>query len=502
MSTLSTGELAAIVGGRLRLGSMPPLGGDLEPIGRLSLDSRVIAPGEVFWGLAGQSDAAGLPEEAYARGALGVVVAGRRVEPWAGTFSIEVDDPKWALWQLGRTMRRRFEGRVIAVAGELGKTMTRAMIETTLSDHFHGIVGDDTDRHDDYIRVGLPLLLSELNDDEHDYAVVELHGRRPDELAAQVQLCRPDLLVVAPFEDSDEAARAACREMLAALPDECLVVMAGDDERLARFAESIHDNLMWVGRGADCDLAADGVRLAGGRLQLSLDGEPVRVPVWGRHHLPSVLATFAVARLMGLSTRQAASALTNFAPPAGRCSVTRCGGVTVVDDSGCSSATAARAVLHALRDAARTGRRLLVLGELSGAEGLALDATYRSLGATAVGLCGADLLIAHGPGAFAVVEAAREAGMPAGAAVACRAADEAASWVADVAVADDTVLVVGGPAGSMGDVARRIAAAESSRVSADRPAANLPSPCNTFEVPPLVSALREAGTALPPGLEH
>jgi UDP-N-acetylmuramoyl-tripeptide--D-alanyl-D-alanine ligase len=498
MSTLSTGELAAIVGGRLRLGSMPPLGGDLEPIGRLSVDSRTVAPGEVFWGLSAQADPANLPEEAFARGAKGVVVEGRRVTPWPGTFSVEVDDAKWALWQVARTMRSRFEGRVIAILGDLGKTMTRAMIETVLGETFHGTSGDDAARHDDPLRVGLPLLLSELNDDEHDFAVVELHGRHPG-LIAQLQLCRPDILVLTPTAQADANHRGACRELLAALPHDCLVVV--NDDSLWRHAagESNHTNLMWVGRGAECDLAADRVRLVGGQLQLSLDGLPVRVPVWGRHHLPSVLAAFAVARLMGLSTQQTATALAQFAPPAGRCSVADCGGVTVIDDTCCASAAAARAVIHALRDAARTGRRLLVLGELPGDDS---KETYRLLGAGAVGQCGADGMIACGAHADDAVDAARQAGMPTAAAIACRQADDVAAVVAQSARPGDTVLLVGDPGVPADRITRELEADTKQAASESTSPANSGSPVRSFEVPPLASALREAGAALPPGLEH
>ncbi|MEQ8787544.1 MAG: Mur ligase family protein [Pirellulaceae bacterium] len=506
MSTLSTGELAAIIGGRLRLGSMPPLGGDLEPIGRLAIDSRTVAAGELFWGLATPPDAANLPEEAFARGAQGVVVAGRRVAPWAGTFSIEVDDAKWALWQLARTMRSRFEGRVIAVAGDLGKTTTRAMIETVLCGQFAGFHGDDQQQHRERLRVGLPLVLSQLDDDEYDYAVVELHGRDPRELAAEVQLCRPDIFVLTPSAEDGAAHRGAYRELLEALPPECLVVASGDDRRWERALNSIHTNTMWVGRGADCDLAADRVRLGGGRLQLFLEGRPVRVPVWGRHHLSSVLAALAVARLMGLDVEQASSALTEFAPPAGCCSVIEESGVTVVDDTRCTSATAARSVIHALRDAARTGRRLLVLGELPAHHNLPLheiEAKYRLLGATAVGQCGADGLIACGAGARQAVDAARQAGMPHAAAVACGQTTDIAPLAARAARPGDTVLVVGGLGEALPEIVAKIAAAQ--QTSTEKPTKSTTMPQSsklTFEVPPLASALREADAALPPGLEH
>ena len=100
-------DLAAIIGGSLQLGSMPPLGGELEPICRVVTDTRHVKPGDVFWGLAGErSDGSLMAEDAFARGALGVVVAGRHVEPWAGKFTIRVADVNKAFGRLTRWMRR------------------------------------------------------------------------------------------------------------------------------------------------------------------------------------------------------------------------------------------------------------------------------------------------------------------------------------------------------------------------------------------------------------
>jgi UDP-N-acetylmuramoyl-tripeptide--D-alanyl-D-alanine ligase len=240
-----------------------------------------------------------------------------------------------------------------------------------------------------------------------------------------------------------------------------------------------------------------------------LTGLPVRVPVWGRHHLPSVLAAFAVGGLMGLSTERVAAALTRFAPPEGRCSVAECDGVTVVDDSSCPSPTAARAALVTLRDAARCGRRLAVIGEFASCEGARDD--YRRLGATAVVQGGVDGLIACGPHAADVVQAAVEAGMPERSAINGRDAATVAEAISSLVRSGDTVLVVGGPTAAMQAVARAIAQPQPppvkaehrphSGVAANRRASVAPY-TNPFEVPPLVLALREAGAALPPGSEH
>ena len=268
---------------------------------------------------------------------------------------------------------------MIAVVDGVGKTLTRAMIETVLEEELCGTSADDRQRHADYVHVGLPLALTDLDDDEHDYALVELHGRGQGELEAQLGLCRPDIVVVTPDAEHPSGKRSAAwwRELSQSLAKDAIVVLCGDDAWRERPDAALRFNTLQVGRGADSDLVAEHVCYTGDELSMVLAGLPVRVPVWGRHHLPSVLAAFAVGGLMGLPTERVAAALTRFAPPEGRCSVAERDEVTVVDNSSCPTVTAAKAALVTLRDAARCGRRWAVIGEFAG-DG-ASDESYRRL---------------------------------------------------------------------------------------------------------------------------
>ncbi|MHB9081041.1 MAG: Mur ligase domain-containing protein, partial [Pirellulaceae bacterium] len=113
---LSIEELNEIVQGQLTLGTMPPVGGLWAPVGRIVCDSRQVRRGDVFWGLPGsQHDGSDFAEEALIRAAQGTVVAGRHLEPWAGSFSIRAADSARALLQLGQWTRRRFHGTVVGM---------------------------------------------------------------------------------------------------------------------------------------------------------------------------------------------------------------------------------------------------------------------------------------------------------------------------------------------------------------------------------------------------
>src|SRR5271163_395583 len=122
MFDLTLKNLHEIVGGRLRLATLEPRDGEATKIGRIVTDSRSLAPGDVFWGLSGPNyDGAQFAEQAFERGAAGVVVAGRYIKPWPSRWSMEVDGGEEALKRLAVWNRSGFTGRVVTVTGSVGK---------------------------------------------------------------------------------------------------------------------------------------------------------------------------------------------------------------------------------------------------------------------------------------------------------------------------------------------------------------------------------------------
>ena len=100
-------ELGEMVDGQVQLAVMPPLAGRFEPIGRVVVDSREVEPRDVLWAFAAREEQRfAFVDQAFSRGALGVVLNGRRMEPWAGKFCVTVPDLAAALHRLMRCLRR------------------------------------------------------------------------------------------------------------------------------------------------------------------------------------------------------------------------------------------------------------------------------------------------------------------------------------------------------------------------------------------------------------
>jgi UDP-N-acetylmuramoyl-tripeptide--D-alanyl-D-alanine ligase len=442
MTDLCIHDLAEIIGGRLTLAELPPLGGPWEPVGCVVTDAQKVQPGDVLLVLSqGQQRYAGSIELAFERGALGVI-AQRRIEPWAGRFSIHVDDAQRVAWQLARAARERFGGRVIAVAGAVGKTIAGAMVDAVLRESAGGWWAEDQTND------ALPLNILSL-DANARYAVFELHANQRGQLDDLAHVCCPHLGVMVSGADGTTSASSTnddvsqARELLAALPDDGCAVVSGEAARYAReFAHGVQ--VRTYGRGADCDVRASHVYAAEGHLTFAVDGQLTRLAAWGRHWLTPALAAWSVGRSFGIREKQISERLSNCVLPGRRCHVTCSGGVTLIDDTQCRSQSSLQAGLQLLQTIAAPGRRIAVCGELSQGESFNA-ALYRRWGEEAVTMGGADLVLACGAGRRDIVAGARSAGKRAGDCQEFSATQQLTAAIENLLAPGDAVLCKGVP---------------------------------------------------------
>jgi UDP-N-acetylmuramoyl-tripeptide--D-alanyl-D-alanine ligase len=454
---ISVGELRDILGGQLRLGSMPPRDGELTPLGRIVTDSRHVSAGDVFWGLRGErTDGAHYAEEAYTRGAIGVVTSGRWVAPWAGRWSLEVADANAALINLAGWQRARFNGSMIAVAGAVGKTTTQAMIDAVLSTRCVGSA--PSVMNTDPAQLAIELLRLKSHD---DYAVVRVNASTTVQSKRQTLLVEPEVAVFTQFDEHGESAGDTSldtvREFCDSLADDAVVIANGDDSFLRRTIEPRRGRVIWFGRTLSCEFSATHVESRNGWLRFRVSGHLLQTPVWGRHHLTCALAAVAVGRQFGLEWHEIAAGLAGFRPVQSRCEVTSTLGVTTIDDTCTDRPLATQAATGLLSEMPSGGLRIVVCDDFEG-QGAQAPQLRKQYGEEFVCRGGADIIVACGEHADDVVQAARYAGLRAARTFAYRTASQAVTAVRELAGPGDTVLLKGGRESGVAGVARELAA--------------------------------------------
>jgi UDP-N-acetylmuramoyl-tripeptide--D-alanyl-D-alanine ligase len=312
MVQLSLRELTDRIDGDLTLGSPHPLGGEWAPMGPVVVDSRCVRPGDVFWSLPGpRRDGSDYALDALMRSAQGTVVAGRHIEPWAGCFSVRVEDTLEALLRLAASLRREFAGTIVGVYGDAPDGPMCRMIDQVLRHVRTGTV--DHVAEGDCVRLALGMLEWQLVD---DYAVVGISGREDFDFDAISHLCCPSIAAIySPSHTRRETdgehppQTLSLTRWLRTLPRDSTAVVFDDEQDPRHAAAGLPLETVWVGAGMDCDLVVKPLSRNGDQWHVRFDGRSFKIPVsdclcWSR-----TCVALAVGKLLGLSTGELQSAL-------------------------------------------------------------------------------------------------------------------------------------------------------------------------------------------------
>jgi UDP-N-acetylmuramoyl-tripeptide--D-alanyl-D-alanine ligase len=442
---LIAAEVAAVTDGRVVSGN------GNQRIERWSIDSRSVAPGDMFVAIRGERfDGHDFAAAALERGAVGVVVEASRAEALPDGLVIAVEDTTRALQDVAREVRRRSGSKVVAITGSAGKTTTKELTAGFLSGRFSVFRNKgNLNNH-----IGLPLSLLELRS-RPDVAVVELGMNHAGEIRTLVGIAEPDVRVwtnvgdahLGFFASPDAIADAKAEILERALPTDRLIANA-DDARIMSRAGSFAGRTVTFGLSEEADVRASGVEdrgLDGMAADVTTPSGRVHVttPLLGTGNLLNLLAATAVATEFGIPLDEIAARASEAKPAPHRGELSRLpGGITLIDDSYNSSPSALLRALDVVKAAAGSARKVAVLGEMLelGDHSAAL---HEQCGRAAAG-AGLDVLIAvGGDAAKGLAAAARTAGMAEAAVWHARTSGEAADLALKKIRPGDLVLVKG-----------------------------------------------------------
>ena len=394
------------------------VGGDLGvPVAGVSIDTRALAVGEVFFAIVGhERDGHAFLDDAAARGAACLVVSSLPDDLRGSTPVVLVEDTTRALGLLAAYHRARFSLPVAAVTGSNGKTTTKEMMASVL-----GALGPVLKPESSFNNQwGLPLTLFRLGP-EHRAAALELGANQPGEIAALARICQPTVGIVTvvasahtEFFGSLDGVQAEKSALVRAIPPEGAVVLNADDARVLAMREQAAARVLTYGTSAAADVRAVGsaVETAEGvRFMLAMGGQErsVRLAFAGRHNVINALAAAGAGRALGLGLDQIAAGLEAARPAKGRCVWRRSGGITILDDTYNANPSSLIAALDTLAAGAGAARRVVVLGDMLEL-GAGAEAAHREAG-RAIAAAGVAELIGVGRHARTAVEAARASGL-------------------------------------------------------------------------------------------
>ena len=440
-----------------------PAGEEL-PLGPVVIDSRQAGKDSLFVAFAGENvDGHDFVEDAFRRGAAAALVE----RPMAGLYQT-IDLSQWpgeempaapicllventltALQQLAAYWRQRHTLTVIGITGSVGKSSTKELAATVLSQRYRTLKSEGNYNNE----IGLPLTLLQLQP-EHECAVLEMGMYAQGEIAELCRLAAPQIGVVTNVGPAHlqrlgslEAIVAAKQELVEALPASGVAILNRDDPLVMGMAAHTAARVLTYGVGNDTPVQAD--FWADKIVSMGLDGirfrlhhEDVRlhlhIPLLGRHSVHTALRAAAVGVACGLRWNEIVAGLQDRRAQLRLVVVDGPGGSLLIDDTYNSSPESAIAALNLLADL--NGRRIAVMGDMLEL-GAATEQAHRLVGRRAMDV--ADILITVGTLGRLMGEEALAQGMSAARLHMVPDAAAAAALLEEIIEPDDVTLVKG-----------------------------------------------------------
>ena len=312
---LNLGRIAAALSGELKNADKD------EIVKDVSTDSRNISEGCVFFALKGENtDGHIYVKKAIDSGAVCAVVEEGADVP-ENIPVIRVSDTLEALGSLARLYRGEFSVPCVAVTGSVGKTSTRDMIHSVLSQQYSSLKTEKNFNNE----IGLPLTVFGLKS-EHEMMVLEMGMSGFGEISRLTNIAMPDTAVItniglAHIEHlgSQENILKAKLEITEGLSEDGAVILNGDDPLLRTVGGTLPYETLYYGiENKSCDLIAENIKKysEGTDFTVKIDGEQyeVSVKVPGVHHVYNALAAILTGIRYNVPVKKIIEGIAKFIP--------------------------------------------------------------------------------------------------------------------------------------------------------------------------------------------
>lgn len=338
-------------------------------------DSRKVEKGCLFIPLKGaRADGHDFIPEVIGKGAV-AVLSERELTDCTVPY-IRVKSSEQALKDIAAYYRSQLTIPIIGITGSVGKTSTKEMIASVLSEKYAVLKTEGNFNNE----IGLPLTLLRIQE-EHEAAVVEMGISDFGEMHRLAKMAKPDVCVITNIGichlenlKSRDGILQAKSEIFDYLKPSGHIVLNGEDDKLSTIAEVSGVRPVFYGFLQDGDdsgirkeIYADEIQncgLKGVKVQIHTPKGAIRVhiPIPGEHNVYNAMAATAVGLCLGMELPEIKEGIAHVETIGGRSNLMEVGGMVVIDDCYNANPVSMRASLDVL--AYGLGRRVAVLGDM------------------------------------------------------------------------------------------------------------------------------------------
>lgn len=282
---------------------------------------------------------------------------------------IHVSSCEQALKDIAEHYRRSLDIKVVGISGSVGKTSTKEMIASVLSQKYSVLKTEGNFNNE----IGLPLTVFNIRE-EHEIAVLEMGISDFGEMTRLAKIARPDICVftnigVAHIESlgSRDGILKAKTEMIGYMNPEGTIIVNGDDDKLSAYAPENGLTPVCFGLDPSCPFHTEKITGRG------LKGTDVtfvtprssfqaHISIPGKHMIYNALAATAAGYALGMSDEEIAQGIESNVPIAGRNNLIEGKHYTVIDDCYNANPASVKSSLDVLAYA--DTRTVAILGDM------------------------------------------------------------------------------------------------------------------------------------------
>ncbi len=422
------------------------------PFENLCKDTRELQQGQIYIGIKGENfDGNTLYEQALEKGAKACLLQGVKIKEeifkkYPDATIVLVEDTIKALQQIATYKRSLYNIPVIAITGSVGKTSTKDMVASALSQKYKVL----KTRGNYNSTIGLPLMVLELKDEEA--MVLEMGMSNLGEISVLTKIAKPDIAVITNVGTahigilgSRENILKAKLEILEELKPDGTVIINYDNDMLHSWYEHEKDNYNIVTYGLENGSEVLGRNAIfeenGTKCEAVFNGKTyeVVIPVGGEHFVSNSLCAIAVAKTLNIPMEQTLKGIAEFELTKKRMELkkTKCG-ATIINDCYNANYDSMKAALNYLGKLPNN-RKIAVLGDM-----LELGEYSKELHEKVgeeVYINKIDILICVGEEAKNIAKKAEEQGMKRQSILLCKTNEEAINALQKELNKDDVVLL-------------------------------------------------------------
>ncbi|MDR3275272.1 MAG: UDP-N-acetylmuramoyl-tripeptide--D-alanyl-D-alanine ligase [Endomicrobium sp.] len=347
------------------------------PIKGISVDSRTIKKGEIYFALQGSLyDGHDFIKEAIKNGAAAVVYSKVKID-FIESFTkfpsiVKTDDTLIALGELAKAYRGKFKNtKIVGITGSNGKTSTKEILVSIFNKKGKTLSNKGNSNN----RIGLPLSVFNLTSDI-EYAVFEMGTSLHGEIKILSDILKPDAGIITNIGFSHLenfiSTKGVFKEkkvLLDNIKKNGLIVINNDDEFLKTVYSVSNRIIITFALDQSADVYAKNIILYSDKTNFELfykkNSVKVEMPAKGKFNVSNALAAASCAIGFGFSLDEIKYGIENFIPPKMRMETLITGAsVILINDAYNANPSSIREAIHAVLQTYPGKKINLVFGDM------------------------------------------------------------------------------------------------------------------------------------------